>query len=150
MRTHSCISGLVKSCIAGAALAVLVAPAPAQTPAAKPTIERTPAPYTRPADGPTMYRDYCAACHGISGHGDGPAAPALKVAPTNLTQLSAANKGRFPTEHFQEVLLHGTTVAHGSPEMPTWGAVFSAMDTSGAVQLRIVSLRRFVEQFQGR
>jgi hypothetical protein len=52
------------------------------------------APYSSPADGPAMYRDYCAACHGSSGKGDGPASVALKAPATDLTRLAANNRGR--------------------------------------------------------
>jgi mono/diheme cytochrome c family protein len=119
----------------------------AQRPSPVPTLEHIPPPYTRTTDGASMYRDYCAACHGVSGRGDGPAVPALKVTPTDLSRLARNNKGTFPTDYFQTVLQHGTTVAHGT-DMPTWGSIFAASEPPGPVQVRIVSLRRFVEQLQ--
>jgi mono/diheme cytochrome c family protein len=39
---------------------------------------------------------YCAACHGSSGRGDGPAAAGLGRKPADLTGLSARNGGTFP------------------------------------------------------
>jgi mono/diheme cytochrome c family protein len=76
-----------------AALAMILLPSlgASQTPA-----RRVPAPYTSPISGSEMYREYCAACHGVSGKGNGPAAPALKTTPTDLTQLAARNGGVFP------------------------------------------------------
>ena len=41
------------------------------------------------------FRNYCAPCHGRDGAGHGPVAPALKVAPADLTKLSAKNNGVF-------------------------------------------------------
>ena len=46
--------------------------------------------------GKALYTDYCAACHGNSGKGDGPAAAGLSPRPADLTGLAAANKGVFP------------------------------------------------------
>ncbi|MFA5539316.1 MAG: cytochrome c [Gemmobacter sp.] len=54
------------------------------------------APEVRVETGRALYGDYCAACHGDSGRGDGIAAPGLSVPPSDLTGLSAANGGVFP------------------------------------------------------
>lgn len=43
------------------------------------------------------YNDYCGACHGPSGKGDGETAAGLDKKPANLTTLAARNKGVFPT-----------------------------------------------------
>jgi mono/diheme cytochrome c family protein len=50
-------------------------------------------------DEPTGAEDFatfCAACHGASGRGDGPAAAGLDRTPADLTGLSARNGGVFP------------------------------------------------------
>jgi mono/diheme cytochrome c family protein len=39
-----------------------------------------------------MFKTYCAACHGLEGKGNGPAAPALKKEPANLME-SIVNSG---------------------------------------------------------
>jgi mono/diheme cytochrome c family protein len=49
-----------------------------------------------PVTGRALYGDYCAACHGDTGRGDGPAAAALRPRPPDLTGLSARNQGEFP------------------------------------------------------
>ncbi len=46
--------------------------------------------------GQAFYLDYCSACHGRTGRGDGPAAPGLSVRPADLTRLSERNGGTFP------------------------------------------------------
>ena len=43
------------------------------------------------------YNDYCAACHGPAGKGDGAAAAGLAKKPADLSHLAARNKGVFPT-----------------------------------------------------
>ena len=70
----------------------------------KPQIKNIPAIYTNPPSGRQMYDAYCASCHGQGGKGNGPAAPALKVAPTDMTQLAAKNGGIFPENHVAEVI----------------------------------------------
>ena len=61
-------------------------------------------------------------CHGVDGQGDGPAGPALKMPPTNLSTLRVKNGGVFPEAHVAAAI-QGTamTAAHGSKEMPVWG-----------------------------
>jgi len=72
--------------------------------ATKPEIKKVPPIYTDPSSGKGMYMAYCASCHGADGKGNGPAAAALKVAPTNLTQLAAKNGGTFPDAHIMQVI----------------------------------------------
>jgi mono/diheme cytochrome c family protein len=117
-----------------------------------PDVKRAQAPYSNPTDGPTMYRDYCAACHGAMGKGNGPAAPALKAVPTDLTRLAANNKGTFPADRFREILQHGTgtVIAHGSSDMPMWGRIFDRMNDPSGTLLRIRNLSMYVEQLQSK
>jgi mono/diheme cytochrome c family protein len=42
------------------------------------------------------FGDFCAACHGLSGKGDGEGAAVLDRKPADLTRLSARNGGVFP------------------------------------------------------
>ncbi|MCC6304043.1 MAG: cytochrome c [Rhodobacteraceae bacterium] len=53
-------------------------------------------PPTAEIAGRGLYAEYCAACHGPRGRGDGPAAAGLAVRPADLSALAAANGGRFP------------------------------------------------------
>src|SRR5579872_7226153 len=78
--------------------------------------------------GKEVFRDYCAACHGLDGKGAGPAAASLKQHPTDLTQMSKQHGGTFPEEQFMSIL-NGTssTPSHGSADMPVWGSVFRNM-----------------------
>jgi len=69
-----------------------------------------------------MFINYCAACHGKDGKGDGPAASALKVAPADLTALAQKNSGKYPVMRVTSVLNgQANLAAHGNKEMPVWG-----------------------------
>ena len=73
-----------------------------------------------------LYRSYCAACHGVTGVGDGALAEILEIKPADLTQFSRRNGGIFP---FRSVLRaidgRATVRGHGGSGMPVWGDVFS-------------------------
>ena len=119
--------------------------------ATKPEIKKVPPIYTDPSSGKGMYMAYCASCHGADGKGNGPAAAALKVAPTNLTQLAAKNGGTFPDAHIMQVIKgDSANPAHGAKDMPVWGPFFLVMgqhDTA-QVQLRIRNLTKYLESIQ--
>jgi mono/diheme cytochrome c family protein len=76
----------------------------------------------------TDYINYCAACHGVDGTGNGALAEGLKGKPTDLTLLSKNNGGHFPYTRLRDTIdgtwETGLVRAHGSHEMPVWGDVF--------------------------
>jgi mono/diheme cytochrome c family protein len=117
----------------------------------KPQIKNVPAIYTNPRSGRQMYDAYCASCHGQGGKGNGPAAPALKVSPTDITQLAAKNGGVFPENHVADVIKSDSMMsAHGTKEMPEWGPVFLnlAQQDPAQMQLRVRNLTRYVASMQ--
>ena len=76
--------------------------------------------------GQALYLRHCAACHGISGKGDGPVAPTLREPPADLTTIARRAGGRFDESRVMSVIDGRRTVAeHGTREMPVWGAVFT-------------------------
>lgn len=114
-------------------------------------VKKVPAPYTRAPSGKDMYLAYCASCHGTDGKGNGPAASAMRTAPTDLTQLAASNGGRFPENHVSEMIKGDyETPSHGSKDMPVWGSVFASMGTTsdGSMQLRIRNLTKYIASLQ--
>ena len=116
-------------------------------------IEKAPVKSTAANSGADMFKSYGAACHGAGGKGDGPAASALKIAPPDLTMLSKRNNGQFPQSHVDAVLKGGPgAAAHGSPEMPVWGPLFSAVSASneGVVNLRISNLEKYLQAMQAK
>ena len=119
----------------------------------KTEIKRAPAAQTSPASGHDMYVSYCAACHGKDGKGDGPAAPALKVAPADLTALAQKNSGKYPVMKVTSVLNgQANLAAHGNKEMPVWGPIFWRMSGGheAEVQQRIGNLNRYIESIQAK
>jgi mono/diheme cytochrome c family protein len=96
-----------------------------------------------PLDGTKIFRNYCAACHGINGSGDGPAAPALKTKPPELTTIARRNGGTFPTARVRSIIAGGEVLAaHGSREMPIWGPIFHQIENDqdlGYVRLQNVT-----------
>lgn len=108
---------------------------------------------TSPTSGKQMYGSYCAPCHGVDGRGNGPAATAMKVPPTDLTGLYKRNHGRFPDTHIVTVLQFGSEMpSHGSAEMPVWGPILGKMEANNPQdkQLRISNLSRYLESIQAR
>jgi mono/diheme cytochrome c family protein len=106
---------------------------------------------TTATSGMQMYINYCASCHGVDGRGNGPAAAALRIPPTDLTVLSKNNHGVFPETHIVTVLQYGAEFpSHGSAEMPVWGPIFGKMDTVNpqVKQLRISNLIRYLKTLQ--
>ena len=75
--------------------------------------------------GKTLYRRYCASCHGVSAKGDGPLAGVLKTPPTDLTRIARDAGGTFPFWETMRVIDGTRTVrAHGDSDMPVWGQIF--------------------------
>ena len=52
--------------------------------------------FTSPDSAKQMCTEYCGACHGVDGKGNGPAASEFKQPPTNLTTLAKKNYGSYP------------------------------------------------------
>ncbi len=117
-------------------------------------IKKVPITRTSPASGKQMYNAYCASCHGLDGKGGGPAAPALKDPPTDLTTLSRDNGGKFPEDHIYTVLKFGVDApAHGNAEMPVWGPALRSLSGGSALagsieQQRIVNLTNYLRSLQ--
>jgi hypothetical protein len=105
--------------------------------------------------GETSYQQYCATCHGMSGTGNGPMGEILTVPVPDLTQLSAANDGKFPMLDVIHIIDGRTGLrGHGGP-MPVYGAVFDdEADPAGPYGVpvvtrgRILSLAYYLESMQ--
>jgi mono/diheme cytochrome c family protein len=99
--------------------------------------------------GKVSYTAHCAACHGVSGLGDGMVAQYLTVAPTDLTRL--ATEGDFPFEDVYDAIDGRVVPGHGTREMPVWGPALTGMDGVGdkkAVKEKIVELVYFLKSVQ--
>ncbi len=117
----------------------------------KTEIKHVPIKQTSPASGKEMYKTYCAVCHGTEGTGNGPAAEALKVPPTDLTALAVKNGGKYPALKVAAII-RGEQVlaAHGTKEMPIWGNLFWSMSGGheAEVQQRVANLNKYLESLQ--
>ena len=116
-------------------------------------IKYAPVKPTSPASGQEMYTAYCAVCHGKEGQGNGPAAEALKVPPPDLTILARKNGNRYPSDRVRSAIAGDVRLpAHGSKEMPAWGALFWRMSQghSSEVQLRVRNLNEHIESMQAK
>ncbi|MBZ5577962.1 MAG: hypothetical protein LAP40_15475 [Acidobacteriia bacterium] len=145
----------MKSCIPqylllGFALAFGLGGARAQDPP-KVSIKSVKARPTRTLDGPTMFHEYCAACHGDQAQGNGPAAEALKKAPADLTQIARKNGGKFPKTQVMRVIEGADVVAaHGSRPMPVWGNIFRSLENQSVATLRVNMLADYIETLQAK
>ena len=77
----------------------------------------------------------------------------MKAPPPDLTLLSKRNSGRFPAVAvFQSIEGNAAIPAHGSREMPVWGAAFRRMGGSddAGVKLRMRNLVRYIESIQAK
>jgi mono/diheme cytochrome c family protein len=130
------------------ATAVAMAVCQAQEPTGKVVI---PVKKSSPWDGKQMYGSYCAPCHGTDGRGNGPAAPALKTPPTDLSLLARNNHGKYPDTHVLAVLKFGVnTPAHGNAQMPVWGPILTGLDANNTQEerMRIFNLMKYLETLQ--
>lgn len=102
--------------------------------------------------------DYCAACHGVNGEGDGTLAEFLTLAVPDLTTLAKSNGGQFPDGRVVDVIDGRADVkVHGMRDMPVWGEWFNSeaasVDVDKAtreliVNERIQSLVTFLKSIQ--
>lgn len=114
-------------------------------------VRQTPPLILESIAGRDSFEFYCTSCHGKTGKGDGPTAPALKMRPTDLTSLARRNGGAFPKDRVLAIVT-GTgrpVAAHGSTDMPVWGQIFRWLDPSEPrVKQRIEDIVAYVEKLQ--
>jgi hypothetical protein len=103
------------------------------------------------SSGADLYREFCASCHGLTGHGNGPVAASVDQAVPDLTLLAQRHGGIFPVEQVHR-LVDGRSVtrAHGSVDMPVWGHEFFGFEPDDATHRRRVAelIDRLVEYLQ--
>lgn len=106
------------------------------------------------------FADYCAACHGASGKGDGGVAGVLDRKPADLTKLSARNGGTFPGTRVMAKIWGYTGVApgrqDGSSPMPEFGPLLQGdlvpYDGGDGIQtptpVRLVQIAEYLKALQ--
>ena len=107
------------------------------------------------AAGKQRYMESCAVCHGDNGAGVGIVSNYLTKQPSNLTMLAKNNGGSFPFMTVYKTIDGRAKIgAHGSREMPVWGAVYKGTSPEAAgmseaiVRGRILELIVYLESIQ--
>lgn len=108
---------------------------------------------SQPGSGKQMYKDYCAACHGMDGTGNGPAVSFLKTPPPNLATMATRYNEKSVVLNVDAVLRFKTeSKAHGTLDMPVWGQMFKSLEGqnghSQLVEMRIHNLSVYVQSLQ--
>ena len=143
---------------------VVIAAAMFEAPAALPNATTSTSPEQPQgisiALGRADFRNYCAACHGVGGKGDGTIAEFMTIEAADLTMLTKLNAGKFPRERIRQVIDGRAEVkVHGARDMPVWGDWFDAEAVSPKVSRetrelivrdRIESLINYIETLQER
>jgi len=77
--------------------------------------------------GEQLYQRFCAACHGMQGRGDGPAAASFRVEVPDLTQTASRTHG---TREQIMRIIDGRYIigAHGTRIMPVWGEELARLE----------------------
>lgn len=73
--------------------------------------------------GAALYDEFCVACHGASGRGDGPSAAGLSRKPADLTRISARHGGTFPMAYVLSTIDGYTRAEDGNLTMPEFGVM---------------------------
>ena len=106
----------------------------------------------RPVNGISIFGNYCAACHGLDGRGNGPVSKALKRDVPDLTRLSVRNHGTFPAIHVRTIIMFGADdllLAHGWKEMPIWGPIFHEIEFYQDLGIvRLENVTKYLESIQ--
>lgn len=150
------------SLAAALVMAVMLAPAsPARADdkpvRAEPVVVLPPARDAQPAGargkvaGSSLFKTWCATCHGVEARGDGPLADSLRVRPPDLT-LFAHRNGSFDRDKVRRIVDGRNPVdGHGGPDMPIWGDVFKQAEegySDKKVAERIQALADYIASIQ--
>jgi len=91
------------------------------------------APPATAADTETVFKFYCAQCHGLTGKGDGPnVTKDFPVSPRNFTNAKEMDK--LSDADLKNVIMDGGPSVSKSPMMPPWGKTLSVEQVDGLVK----------------
>lgn len=117
-------------------------------------LSRNKASFDQP--GRTLYLQYCSACHGNQGRGDGPAARGFCLPPPDLSTIASKRNGVFPFGEVLDIIQGNRQVdAHGLRKMPVWGYQFeqdgldAGVDDPASIRDgNLVALAAYLESIQ--
>ena len=96
-----------------------------------------------------LYERLCSSCHGVTGEGDGPVAPLVKIAVPDLTRIALRDGGEFPTEDVRRTIDgRFDRPAHGPRDMPVWGWSFYNSANTNEAQER-ARVNAIIDQLVG-
>lgn len=146
-RVRAALTTIIAS---GAVLLVAVLGVASARQSTVPSVKKVPYHDIGSVDGRANYVAFCAACHGLSGRGDGPAVPALKVAVPDLTLTTARRAGKFDAVAVERFIagVDKVPAAHGSSDMPMWGAMFRSDGSDSTATLRLQNLVKYLQTIQ--
>ena len=75
------------------------------------------------AEGKKLYTNFCSACHGDTGKGDGPSGRALPARPADHTNGAVMNQ--LNDKFLVDVITKGGSAVGKSSFMPAWGSSFN-------------------------
>ncbi|SEF42749.1 Cytochrome C oxidase, cbb3-type, subunit III [Thalassococcus halodurans] len=107
-------------------------------------------------DGKGIYMEYCSACHGETGIGDGPMARAMSKPPKNLTLLSVRHNDTFPKAKVMSIVDGYARSDLSGPGMPQFGELLAGdlvpFDSGDGIATptprRLVALVEYLENIQ--
>lgn len=103
------------------------------------------------------FQEFCVACHGDTGAGNGWAAEHLEKRPADLTTISKRNNGEFPTIAVMGTIDGYSRRLHGNMTMPEFGPMLQAgdlvlLETGPGVFTptpeRLIALASYIETLQ--
>lgn len=111
--------------------------------------------------GKAEFEAKCAACHGLSGRGEGSFGEIMKIKTPDLTTTAKRNGGVFPVDRVKATIDgRDSPRAHGSGDMPIWGTRYSRdatpryddyrYDAEAFVQVRVLALVDYIYRLQAR
>jgi mono/diheme cytochrome c family protein len=104
-------------------------------------------------NGESLFKTYCASCHGRTAKGDGPISQHLRTAPPDLTLLARRAGGKFDAEKVHRIIDGRKPISgHGGGDMPVWGDAFRRTGQGGgteeAVRARIEAIVEHLREIQ--
>lgn len=89
--------------------------------------------------GKTLYKEYCAQCHGFTGKGDGPAASGLEPKPAIHANIPF---DKLPIDYVYNVINHGGVAIGKSPNMPYWNLTIGQQGVADVIAYLKVTFKR--------